>query len=87
MSGACEATSEIPGNLKCPPKVRELIAQLEQENRAAGMAYVSLEVSLSVWYAASREPLVPPAVTAFGTTIALMVLAYMLRLKKHGKLA
>jgi hypothetical protein len=51
------------------------------------MAYVSLEVSLSVWYAASREPLVPPAVTAFGTTIALMVLAYMLRLKKHGKLA
>lgn len=49
--------------------------------------YVSLGISLSVWYAVSGEPLVPPSVTAFGTTIALMVLAYMLRLKKHGNLA
>jgi hypothetical protein len=48
--------------------------------------YVSLGVALSVWYATRGEPLVPPAVTAFGTTIALMVLAYLLRLKKHGKL-
>ena len=30
MSRVREATSETPGNLTMPPKVRELIAQLEQ---------------------------------------------------------
>jgi hypothetical protein len=50
-------------------------------------AYISLGLSFSVWYAISYEPLVPPAVTAFGTTIAAMVLAYLFRLKRRGNLA
>jgi hypothetical protein len=50
-------------------------------------AYISLGLSFSVWYAISYEPLVPPAVTGFGTTIAVMVLAYLFRLKRQGNLA
>lgn len=50
-------------------------------------AYVSLGFSLSVWYAMGGEPLVPVTVTALGTTIAILVLGYMLQLRRQGKLA
>jgi hypothetical protein len=49
--------------------------------------YSSLGVSLSVWYAMRGEPIVPVGVTALGAAVAVLVLTYMLRLKRQGRLA